>query len=131
MIAGNLPPTKPRDFRRLLLAGLYGVAAFSGFADALSVNALVYWLIALLWACFATAWCVADASRRGAPLLPVLQMIMFLLWPIAVPIYLVTSRGWRGLGYAVLHAFGLTAASQFSFLATYFIVYGTGGLESP
>ena len=80
--------TTARDYRHTVVAGLYAVAAFWGMSSALSSNSLVYYLTAVLMACLATAWCAMDARRRGKPMLPVLKMITFFVWPVAVPIYL-------------------------------------------
>jgi len=41
----------------------------------------------------AAAWWVAcDARDRGKPILHILQMVIFLCWPIAIPTYLIASR---------------------------------------
>jgi hypothetical protein len=118
------PNKGAHDFRPLFVAGLYGVAAFSGFAQAISENSLVYYLVAMLLSCFATAWCVVDARRRGKPLLPVLQMITFFTWPIAVPIYLISTRKWRGLAYALVHAIGLYVVMLATLFAAAYCLYG-------
>ena len=120
----ELPFKGARDFRPLLVAGLYGVAAFWGFAQAVSENSLIYYLVAMLLSCFATAWSAVDARRRGKPLLPVLQMITFFSWPIAVPIYLIATRKWRGLAYALLHAIGLYIVMLGTLCAAAYCLYG-------
>jgi hypothetical protein len=104
------------DYRRLLLIGLYFVASFYGCCLALSRNSIVYYCAAMLFATFATAWCAVDARRQGKPLLPVLQMITFFTWPVAVPAYLIWSRKLRGLMYAAVNVVCLYAVTIVSFL---------------
>lgn len=51
-------------------------------------------------------WCSADAARRGRPLGHAWRWMIFLFWFVAVPAYLVWSRGWKGVlmtvGFAIL-----------------------------
>jgi hypothetical protein len=122
--------TAPQDYRWLLVLGIYVAAALSGFTQALSNNALVYYLTALLLACSATGWCVVDARRRGRPLLPAVQLIALLLWFVAVPIYLLASRGWRGLGWALLNLVGLYVTIFVTYFGTYCLAYGTAAFKS-
>jgi hypothetical protein len=112
------------DYRWLLIAGFYVSTFLSGIIQAASHNALVYYLSALLMACSATGWCVADARRRGKQLLPVVQLIALLFWFVAVPVYLLASRGWRGLGWIVLNAIGLYASTFAAYFATHYLAYG-------
>ena len=35
----------------------------------------------------------------------------FATWQISLPLYLVSTRGWRGLGWALVHAVGLAAVT--------------------
>jgi len=63
----------------------------------------------LACALFTTSWSVSDARRRGHPIVHVLQLLMFLTWAVAVPLYLIWSRGWKGLGWVVFHCIGLLA----------------------
>ena len=81
-----------RDHRRLIVVALYFLAAFWGFVQVLSTNALVYVLCSLLFATLATSWCVHDAWRRDRPMLPIVQVVIFFTWPVAVPIFLILSR---------------------------------------
>ena len=59
-----------------------------------------------------TTWCAADATHRGRPLLPVVQMLLFFSWPVAAPIYLIASRGWKGVLLVLGHAVGLLIVFQ-------------------
>lgn len=100
-----------RDHHRLIVVALYGLALFGGFIDAVSTNGLVMFLFSLLFATLAASWCAMDARIRGNPMLPVVQMIVLLTWPIAVPVYLIQSRGARGLLYLFIHGLGLYVAA--------------------
>jgi hypothetical protein len=59
----------------------------------------------------------------GQPMLHIVQMITFCTWPVAVPIYLASSRRLHGVGLAVLHGIGLLAVVWLSSLATLLVLY--------
>ena len=54
-------------------------------------------LLSLFTALVVTLLCITDSKVRGKPMVQAAQWIMFFTWPIAVPIYLVWSRGAKGL----------------------------------
>jgi len=56
---------------------------------------------------------------------PIGQFIAFITWPLAIPCYLLGSRGLGGLGWALLHAIGLYVAIQIGFHTTLLVAYGT------
>ena len=117
--------------RRSIGVSLYVLAAAWGISQALSpTNGLLYLLLCAAIASAMTGWCVVDSRILGRPLLPVLQMITFCTWPVAVPIYLVWSRRLRGLGLAVLHAVGLAAVYLIAFWLAIFIVYGSAAFQA-
>lgn len=41
--------------------------------------------------------CVVDSRLRKRPIVFTAQAALFFLWPVAVPVYLIWSRGWRGI----------------------------------
>jgi len=94
------------DPRQLILTGFYATAFLLGVLQTNSSNSLLHWLASVLIALFAASWCVVDARRRGKPLLSIVQLIIFVTWVIAVPVYLIATRNVRGFGYALLHAIG-------------------------
>ena len=51
----------------------------------------------------ATMWCVVDSLRRGKYWHRAAQWYTFLFWPLAVPVYLVWSRGYRGIWFALAY----------------------------
>ena len=104
--------------RRLLLVTLYFTTFFSGVAQALSSSICVHYLCSFAMAGSATGWMVSDSRERGNPILHILQTLIMVFWPIVVPIYLVTTRGIRGLGFAIVHAIGLLFVLSFGIVAT-------------
>lgn len=63
---------------------------------------------------------VVDSHIRKRPLIHSHQLIIYLTWPIAIPIYYVWTRKWRGLGFILLHIFLLISVLLFAqFLANY------------
>ena len=65
-------------------------------------------------------WALTDAKRRGHTV-PMLARSWFILATgLVVPVYVIYSRGWRGVGWLVLHAVGWLA------LAT--VIMNVGGM---
>jgi len=62
-------------------------------------------------------WAIADARYRGRPIPLLSRVWFFLLTGLVVPVYVINSRGWRGLGLVVLHGCGWYGAV---FAAWYF-----------
>ncbi len=44
-----------------------------------------------------TGWVMADARKRHRPLCYDYDTLVFFLWPVVVPVYLIRTRGWRAL----------------------------------
>jgi hypothetical protein len=42
-------------------------------------------------------WVTADARKRHHPLCYDYDSLVFFLWPMVVPVYLIRTRGWRAL----------------------------------
>ncbi|MGE3240101.1 MAG: hypothetical protein AB7G28_11385 [Pirellulales bacterium] len=106
----------------MVAIAFYSATAIAAGTNALNNNALVYGLGAILLASTSAGWCLADASWRGQPMTWAAQLLAYMFWPIAVPIYLIASRGWRGLGWALLNtiAFYITSvAAHFAVLSMY------------
>lgn len=91
--------------RNRLVAGFYLVVAVSAFSQSLwPRNGLFLWGLVLACASTATLACIEDARSRGRPILTSVHFLIFLTWPMAVPIYLVQSRKWRGAVLSIGHA---------------------------
>jgi hypothetical protein len=61
------------------------------------------------------AWCFVDAKQRGHRIGRVMKLLLVLFFALALPIYLIQTRGWRGLItllQAVGVAFGLGLAAE-------------------
>ena len=116
---------------RNCLISLYVLAVLWGslqvvFPD----NGSVYLLFTLMFATCATLWARFDALARSKPILPVVQMLYFLLWPLGSMIYLMARSGVRGFGIWLLHAFGIGATLVVVFNLTLFALH-FGGLLDP
>jgi hypothetical protein len=76
-----------------------------------------------------TYWCIVDSQIRGFPLLHSFYWIIFFLWPVAIPVYLIWSRKLWGLALTIINAIGLYGTILVSnHLAGYFF-YGDAWLE--
>jgi hypothetical protein len=101
------PPGPPVRHTRRFLAAFYALAVVWG------IRGLYYWepslldllvplafIIALSW------WTLVDARVQGNPI-PLLSRPWFFIFAwLLVPGYVVMSRGWRGVGWIVIHAIG-------------------------
>jgi hypothetical protein len=116
-------PLRERElsrYRTYAIFGFYVAAAFVGFAHALSAKGGLV-LAALAMASAATMGCIVDASTRGGYYPHSFRWITMVLWPIAVPIYVLRTRKWAGLAWIALGAgaflvaqgIGSTGASVF------------------
>jgi hypothetical protein len=84
-------PVKVATFALCLYAAVYSMAAgttSNGLFGTLSDYALA------LTVC---AWVLADARERRRALCYDFDSMMFFFWPVMAPIYLIQTRGWRGL----------------------------------
>ena len=103
----SAPDRKP--LHGTLVASLYLLWAASGIAQGLSLPPdWLLWLQAALAAAVMTTWCAVDAARRDRPLGPARLALILVSWPVAVPIYLLVSRGWKGLFIALGHAIAMS-----------------------
>jgi len=71
-----------------------------------------------------TYWCIVDGRIAGHPILYSFYWLIFFLWPLAVPIYLLWARRLCGLGFALLHAIGLFAVALLAFFLAGYLIYG-------
>ena len=61
--------------------------------------------------------CAVDARLMGKPIHLLRQWHILLAWPVALPICLVRSRGWRGLGLLVVHSIAVLVVIAIVLLA--------------
>jgi len=105
--------------RRTLFEVLLVLCLLAGFRNVLAQHdgdsRLRQALISLalrIGACVSLSlWCLYDGRVRGKPLMRIGAAAVFLLAPIAVPVYFIWSRGIRGLWTLVLFASALVAAA--------------------
>jgi len=109
-----------RRFRLGFLFITYALVALQGARTAVvPESGLSDLAIGLLIAIAVTKACAMDSRLIGKPLPRTARWVMFLLWPLAVPPYLVWSRGWVGLAFTALHFFAL--------LATFLVAFAVAG----
>lgn len=93
-----------RRFRLGFLLIAYVLFALTGARAAVATErGLSDLVIGLLVAIAVTKACVMDSRLVGKPLPRAARWVMFLMWPLAVPVYLLWVRGWAGLGWVALH----------------------------
>ncbi len=97
---------------------LYGLIDTLGAIQvAFPDSAGLYLLFALFFALAATFGPdLIHSLARSKPIVPILQMLYFLVWPIGAMVYLISRSGWRGLGIGLMHGVGLfvTLSSRFT-----------------
>lgn len=113
------------------LLGLYVAHVLGGAMQCFTLVGAWYWCLSLMMASFAAMWVAFDARHRRKPMVRIVQEIVMGLWPIAVPVYLVTTRGVRGLGWAALNIIGLLIANFIGFFSTILAVWGPDALWPP
>jgi hypothetical protein len=117
-------------WRRNYLIALYGLAALWGALQIVFPDSPgLYLILAVLFASTATSWARLDAMARSRPMLPVLQMIYFFVWPIGALVYLIAQSGWRGIGVWIMHGVGLFVTVAISFYGTFLALYFVGMLD--
>lgn len=76
-----------------------------------------------------TTFCIVDSKCRGKPLLHSFYWIIFISWPVSVPIYWVWTRGLKGIVSGVLFVISLVVVSVVVFIATGFLAGGETWLQ--
>jgi hypothetical protein len=116
-----------RQFARYCGIGMYVVSAAWGVLQIIfPANGTLYWVAGLMIALLATLWAAYDAKARNRPILPVLQMLYFLAWPIGATVYLVSRSGLKGILLACLHGLGMTALMVATFYITFYALRYAG-----
>ena len=130
-VAGGNPRAGQWDRRNILVACLYLLIVISGVSRVTRPESgaltLVLWALTA-WS--ATYWCVIDSRTMGRPIVQSLHWIIFFTWPIAAPVYLVSSRGLRGLGFAAMHAIALFIVLTLAYFLAGYVAYGDAWLSS-
>ncbi len=114
-----------RRLRSLLGASLYILAALWGvYLISFPGNGPLYLLFVVMFSVTMTYWCIVDGRNAGRPILHSFYWLIFFLWPIPVPIYLVWARRLKGLGFAMLHAIGVYGACFVAYNVAGYLAYG-------
>jgi hypothetical protein len=107
----EMDSTTLRRFRLGFVLIAYAVFVLQGFRNAVGAEPSLSGLaIAVLAAVAVTKACIMDSRLIGKPLPRAARWITFFLWPLAVPVYLLWSRGWMGLAWIFVHFGALTLA---------------------
>ena len=108
-----------KDPRWMLVVGIYIVWSLSGAAQILAPGDTRVTLgLTISASTLIVMWCTIDARRRGHPIVRIVQMLMWFVWAIAAPMYLIWSRSWVGIGLSVLHFIGFLVAILIGFYVT-------------
>ncbi|MGQ0636786.1 MAG: hypothetical protein ACT4QC_19415 [Planctomycetaceae bacterium] len=87
----------------LIAAAYLGFATICAHALLTSQRSRIDIFLALVVATFVSLACVADARILRRPLACPVRAALFFFWPIALPVYLLWSRGWWGLAIVLIH----------------------------
>ncbi|MEZ6042955.1 MAG: hypothetical protein R3C20_20830 [Planctomycetaceae bacterium] len=103
--ASEAPAVSGFRHTRWFLLAYYLLSALGGVRSAWpTVPLLLDMMLPLALYDVASWWMIADARARGRSVPLLSQQWLFLAAWLLVPIYVIWSRGWRGLGYVTLHA---------------------------
>lgn len=83
--------------------------------------------LAICAAAAVTLACIADSKIVARPIPHAARWVMLFLWPVAVPLYLLWSRGWRGLIVLVAFFIGYIALA----LAIPLVMFNVLGFDPP
>lgn len=78
------------------------------------------------------AWvCMFDARVLGKPLPALIPLVLFLTWPLSIPVYLIWSRGWRRGGVrSVAYAIVLVLLLGVPYAIAGYLVHGAAFFET-
>lgn len=133
---GNPPPREPSDestgtkrwsVQTVSLLCIYLLVFAEGASHVFSFdNRAVQLLFSIGFVIFTTIWTIHDQSKRGGNFYYVLRIVYLLTCPISTVIYLIYSRGWWGLIWAVANFIAIVLVSQVAYYATYYLIYFSG-----
>jgi hypothetical protein len=117
--------------RRSIAIVIYVLAIAWGVQSVIaSEQSATPFVVSVALALTCTIWCVADARARGKELIWPARIGVFFFWPFAVPIYLIWSRGLRGVVTALVAGVAWIAIMWAAFLVTGYCVYGSAWFGS-
>ena len=93
-----------RLFPILVSAAAWSISYLAGSDSAMGTNPTLF---TLLLATASSTWVYHDAKRRGVKIVGAVNFLIFFGWLVAVPIYLIYTRGKTGWLWVVLQAVGV------------------------
>jgi len=105
------------NFRWFPVAMLYFASILSGAIQCASPQFNAFWAIDFFMALSGIYWIKLDARHRNKPIPDIALFLLSWLWGLFAPIYLISTRGFRGFGWTLLHVVGLYAATIAAFFA--------------
>ena len=111
--------------RVFIVIVLGGLVALVGVRAATVEPGAADLLLSVVIGCVLAMSCSADARRLSKPLPSIAGFAIYGLWPVAVPIYLVSSRGFRKGGLLALGFIAAVVSILFiAYGITYYAVWG-------
>jgi len=110
--------------RRNLIAISFALQFVWGLRTAFNPDKPEMVLVAIVAGVVATQFCIVDSKIIGNPLPWSLGWLIFGTWTLAVPIYLIRTRGWKRLHWMVFWGILWTLAAMIPFFAMEYILYG-------
>ena len=110
--------------RRNLIAISFALQFAWGLRNAFNPANPEIVLVAIAAGVVATQFCIVDSKIIGNPLPWSLSWLIFGTWTLAVPIYLIRTRGWKRLHRIVLWGILWILAAVIPFYAVEYILYG-------
>ena len=102
--------------RRIVVAIIYVLSVLSGIDYFIGANPRTGILASLITSIFMVRFCIIDSRIRGAPLPWSIPWLIFMSWPISVPVYLFYSRGLRRIHKPILFILAYLAASYLGYI---------------
>ena len=121
---------KLRRYRNFLIICIYFLFSLCGVRRAL-FEGIQFADLAISFALSAAMvkFCAIDSKCRGETLLLSFHWIIFFTWPFPVPVYLLWTRGVKGVGWAVLNIILLIVIYSVAFSVTGYLAWGESWLR--
>jgi hypothetical protein len=87
-----------RLFRAAFIALVHALASYAGFRAATEAPTGLPDLLVSVGLAFGVVFaCIVDSTIIAKRMVHIVPFVMLFTWPLSAPIYLVWSRGWKGL----------------------------------
>jgi len=110
--------------RRRLVGFIYAFAVLWGIRAAFQPQGVEPLIASMATGVFMTWFCRTDSRIRGKPLAWSLQWVIYLTWPVFVPVYLLATRRLKRLHWVILAVAGYVLALCVPLFIVQFIVLG-------